>query len=337
MRERTSREKWGWLLGVIIAALSLPIPKAHADLVFQDKIVKAGKIKSGPILSRTFRFQNTGKRPIRIVGTRTGCKCVIPKSAKKTYAPGEKGTIDLQVETLSSASGEKRWVAYIQYQEGSDTKTAAVELHATLETEVSVQPARVAMRVRSSFKQKFVLYDKRTKPLKVVAVECTSPHLKARRVSSRSKQDGQWTTPVELEVTRALPDGTHREYLVLYTDDVEYRELKVPVSIIKGVSRATVTPSRLRVALSRTKPVAPSVLIVRSPDASQKVKIKDVLTNHPAVRCQWDSAAKTVTKVRLTVDPKQLTSGGFQTSVQIILSEPSSSVLTVRVRGFLSD
>ncbi|MGF1578770.1 MAG: DUF1573 domain-containing protein [Gemmataceae bacterium] len=335
MRSDNTRLGSSLLIGILVLA-AVPPGTAKADLVFAQKVIQTGKVKTGPILSRTFQFRNTGRETIEILDTRTACKCVIPKLAKRVYAPGEGGTIDFQVETLSSAAGEKRWVAYISYRDGKKVKQTYIELRTTLETEVSVQPAKVAMRVRSTFQQTFKVYDRRKTPLTVVAVDATSPHLRVRK-KERTKENGRWLTPVELDVTQALPDGTHREYLVLYTDDVEYRELKVPVTIVKGSGRATVAPKRLYVTLKRDKTNPTKLLVVRSPNSDQQVVIKDVLTHHPAVQCKWNAKSKTTAVVKVTFDPKRVRSGGFQTSVQIILSQPSASVLTVRIRGQVAD
>jgi hypothetical protein len=52
-----------------------------------------GKIKEGEILNVTFRFKNTGTKPLVISNVTAGCGCTIPETPKKPYAPGETGEI----------------------------------------------------------------------------------------------------------------------------------------------------------------------------------------------------------------------------------------------------
>ena len=41
----------------------------------------------------TYRFRNTGDRPVTIFSTSASCGCTIPAPAKSVYAPGESGEL----------------------------------------------------------------------------------------------------------------------------------------------------------------------------------------------------------------------------------------------------
>ena len=52
-----------------------------------------GKIKEGANLDVSFRFKNTGSKPLVISNVTASCGCTVPEIPKKPYAPGETGVI----------------------------------------------------------------------------------------------------------------------------------------------------------------------------------------------------------------------------------------------------
>ena len=69
-------------------------PATLTTIKWLDGAVKDfGKIKDGEILNVSFRFKNTGSKPLVISDVKAGCGCTIPETPKKPYAPGETGEI----------------------------------------------------------------------------------------------------------------------------------------------------------------------------------------------------------------------------------------------------
>lgn len=52
-----------------------------------------GKMKEGDNLEVSFRFKNTGSKPLVISNVSASCGCTVPETPKKPYAPGETGVI----------------------------------------------------------------------------------------------------------------------------------------------------------------------------------------------------------------------------------------------------
>ncbi|HJS55602.1 MAG TPA: DUF1573 domain-containing protein [Chitinophagaceae bacterium] len=52
-----------------------------------------GKIKEGENLDVSFRFKNTGTKPLIISRVWAQCGCTVPETPQKPYAPGETGVI----------------------------------------------------------------------------------------------------------------------------------------------------------------------------------------------------------------------------------------------------
>jgi hypothetical protein len=52
-----------------------------------------GKMKEGENLDVSFRFKNTGSKPLVISRVWAQCGCTVPETPQKPYAPGETGVI----------------------------------------------------------------------------------------------------------------------------------------------------------------------------------------------------------------------------------------------------
>ena len=52
-----------------------------------------GKIKEGETLDVSFRFKNTGTKPLIISRVWAQCGCTVPETPQKPYPPGETGVI----------------------------------------------------------------------------------------------------------------------------------------------------------------------------------------------------------------------------------------------------
>lgn len=64
-----------------------------------------GTMKQGDNLEVSFRFKNTGKKPLIISNVTAGCGCTIPEIPKKPYAPGETGVIKASFDSNKGQVG----------------------------------------------------------------------------------------------------------------------------------------------------------------------------------------------------------------------------------------
>jgi Protein of unknown function (DUF1573) len=71
-----------------------------------------GKIISGEQLEVSFRFKNTGKKPLIIANVHASCGCTVPETPKEPFAPGAEGFIKA---TFNSAGriGQNRKEIYV--------------------------------------------------------------------------------------------------------------------------------------------------------------------------------------------------------------------------------
>lgn len=52
-----------------------------------------GKVQEGKVVEVSFRFRNTGNKPLVISDVRAGCGCTTPDKPMRPYVPGEEGVI----------------------------------------------------------------------------------------------------------------------------------------------------------------------------------------------------------------------------------------------------
>ena len=69
-----------------------------------------GKMKEGENLDVSFRFKNTGKKPLIISNVAAGCGCTVPETPKKPYAPGETGVIKASFNSTGKPGTQSKQV-----------------------------------------------------------------------------------------------------------------------------------------------------------------------------------------------------------------------------------
>jgi hypothetical protein len=108
------------LLLATLAGLAAP---ARAELRFAQTAVDAGEVRRGPALVERFDFVNAGATPIDVVDVKASCGCLRPRFSQSHVAPGEKGWVELDINTLSQPAGPNSW--RIQVASRFITATAA--------------------------------------------------------------------------------------------------------------------------------------------------------------------------------------------------------------------
>lgn|SRR5687768_2236485 len=69
-----------------------------------------GKMKEGENLNVSFRFKNTGNKPLVISNVSASCGCTVPETPKKPYAPGETGVIKASFNSTGKPGTQSKQV-----------------------------------------------------------------------------------------------------------------------------------------------------------------------------------------------------------------------------------
>src|SRR5712691_3547181 len=168
------------------------VAAARADLEFVEPSADAGEVKAGAPLSHQFTFVNRGPEVVEITGIESSCGCLTPRLDRRTFQPGEHGSILIEVNTLSPAPGPHTWQVKLSYRFGATVSEIPLRLTARLVREIVVEPAAINMFVDGPMQTELRLIDLRSpspfpsppggegrvrgpKPLQLQEVHATAP------------------------------------------------------------------------------------------------------------------------------------------------------------------
>lgn len=304
-----------------IPVVLLLATQARSELRVPAPVVNLGEVKAGLPLTHTFELINDGPGIVEILDTRGSCGCVVGKVEPRVIQPGERGTLTLRMHTLGQAAGPHLWKATVGYRQGGMEKDITVGVQVRLVTEVTVQPATLTVITDGDLIQLVTLTDQRAKPLQVHGVQTSTPGLKARLLDQKTG-----TARIELETRKDLSPGRHDEMLTIDTDDPGYRQLQVPVTIIKTSQTVVAVPSRVEMQGGTTS------CLVRLRSGSEKaIAIGKIESVHPALTCRWAPGPDTQATVRIEADPRQLAGRELETTITIHLTSPTPETLSIPV------
>src|SRR5205823_6302988 len=149
----------------------------RAGLEFAESSADAGQVKAGAPLSHQFNFVNRGPEVIQITGIESSCGCLIPRLEQRIFQPGERGSILVEVNTLSPVPGPHTWQVKPSYQSGAKVSEIPLRLTAQLVREIVVEPAAINMFIDGPMQTELRLTDLRSRPLQVQEVHTSLPGL----------------------------------------------------------------------------------------------------------------------------------------------------------------
>jgi hypothetical protein len=307
--------KQSWLA---IALLITCPPFASAQLRFTQPTANLGELRGGPVYQQRFDFVNESSQTIEITDLRLGCGCLQPLLDKKTYQSGEKGTLVMLVRTLGQPNGARTWQAHVQYRLGEKKYETSLLIAANLRNEVTVEPSILAMTIETTLKQEVTITDHRPMPMKITTIQASLP---AIRVSTQSMGNG--VTKVTLEVSRSALSATRQEEtLNIYTDDPNYRQLQVPITLLKA-NRPDVSATPEQVEITG----AGSQLVRLRATGDKAVRIEKADADHPGIKCTWATGPGNDATLRISTTSPH---AGI-VSVRVQLAQPAGEVVTVPV------
>lgn len=318
-----------WPLSLLLALSFAGAGRAQLDC---DKpIVPLGDVCSGATLTHCFTLVNRGAAELVIGEVRTECCCTVPKLETRHLQPGAQTTLGLIVNTLTQAAGPQSWPVRLQYHCGDQEGELLVALTGTIIPTVSVEPAALGIYTETGVRREITLLDRRSEPFGVRVVYTTSPKLTAVQGEPRRDADGHALYTIHLTVAPDFPEGRHEETLFIYTTDVDFRELKVPVTVIKKQHRTvSATPESITLTAAKGQPIPSSLIRLRGPD-DVAMEIERVEADHPAIRCTWAPEPNNMATVKIAYDRSKIDGDGLRTAVHIHIAKPTPQTLTIPI------
>jgi hypothetical protein len=72
-----------------------------------------GKVNEGRIVEVTYRFKNTGTKPLVITEATASCGCTVPEKPEQPIAPGTEGVIKAKFDSNGQHHGEARKTVFV--------------------------------------------------------------------------------------------------------------------------------------------------------------------------------------------------------------------------------
>jgi hypothetical protein len=212
----------------------------------------------------------------------------------------------------------------VTYLDGEQLRQQTLEVHAELFREVSVEPAKLALYTDAALTHAVVVSDSRRRKLKVRHAQTASRHLQV----AVAPGDGEGVYRVSVTVRPDAPAGRHEEVLSILTDDPDYPELRVPVTVVRREGKGVrAVPPELTVKAPPRQPVGPQTVLLQG---RGDVVVERIDSSHPALTARWEAGPGPMATLRILVDGDKVGEGAKGT-LAVHLRRPAREVVTIPV------
>jgi hypothetical protein len=310
---------------------SVMIACARAELRVARSTVDLGKLRTGKVLKHSCAFVNAGPDAVEIVEARASCGCLAPQLQKQTYRPGEEGELFVEVNTLGQPAGRNSWHVKLSYRQADKLEETTLRLSAELIREIEVEPTAITMLTGTEIRREITVTEMRERPLHITDVRCSSPKLSGQIAGVSKDAAGRRVTRIGVKLAGDCPEGRHDEVIALYTDDPDYPELKVPITILKQHrTRIAALPNRVELTAALGQALPSRVLLLRAPE-NQTVIVDRITADHASVVTSWAPGPGPAATVKVTVDRSRMPGAELQSTIHIHVREPFKEILSIPV------
>jgi hypothetical protein len=99
--------------GLDVAVKTTVEEKDPTTVQIIDSVYNFGKVTDGEIVEFSFRFKNTGNKPLVIEKTTASCGCTVPEKPEQPILPGEIGFIKVKFDSKGRVGVAKKTVAVL--------------------------------------------------------------------------------------------------------------------------------------------------------------------------------------------------------------------------------
>jgi hypothetical protein len=169
-----------------------------------------------------FSFTNTEGTSVSISEIRVSCGCLSQKIAKRTFAPGESGVLEI-VFDLRNRTGKQRKATYVKTSTGRET---TLYINCDIPPIYTIEPQIVRWGKDEPSSEKTIrLTNPGTTPITLTSITSSNPEIPARLISIREgfkydvvvEKTGNASTRSVIRIVTAPPPGqTESKTLKLY-------------------------------------------------------------------------------------------------------------------------
>ena len=298
-----------------------------AALTIEAPVVDLGERAANKPLVHVFRLKNTGASLLTITDVTGVCGCVRQQLGSRVLKPGDTTDLTLGINLLTQPEGPNSWKLAVRYKADGDPPTTGervVQVVAKVKKDVSVEPVAIMLSAERAITGALTVFDRRGKPLTVTAVRVGLKDVKAE-IKRVVDADGKRSQKIELTVTDACPVGQYADEVCIDTDDPEYRELRIPLRVVKKAPATGVAAVPGSATLRFAKDQATASALVRLRDADDReVVVEKAESDDAAVTCKWAAGPGHMATLRVRVDLSQARAAGV-------------AVVTVKLKGLTAE
>ena len=127
--------------------------------------------------------------------------------------------------------------------------------------------------------------------------------------------------------------GQFADEICIDTDDPEFKELRIPLRIIKKAPASGVqsVPSSVTLRFAKDQPTATSLVRLKDADDGA-VTIGKAESDHPAIACKWAPGPGAMATLRpVTVDLEKAKGAGVAVVTEVQIKGPSPETILIPV------
>ena len=229
-------------------ALIAPELEGQGRLAFASKTQDTGEILDTSPTTLSFLFRNTGSGPLTITQVKPSCGCTVPELAKKTYMPGEAGTLTVNFDPKGKKGAIARSITI--YTDSDSTPSDTIVVRSLVKPVVVMDPMVLpfqAVDKGNSVTKEFKIYG-RIDGFKVTRATVDDPETFGIEVVDGGKvdKDGEMLTLQIIKLTlkdTAKPDN-HRAEITVRTND-ERKPIFTLASVARVLGDLKMNPIRV--------------------------------------------------------------------------------------------
>jgi hypothetical protein len=313
---------------------SIPAATETPRIVFEQEVIDLGATRRGAVLELRYAFRNEGNGTLRLLELQSSCGCMVP-SADRLVAPGEKGSIRVQI-TTDNLRGQVEKAILVRT---NDPDRVQVRLTAKLEIEtpITVEPAWVAHRVFKTDppRPQIVTLSSRSGEFAVKSIatdnHLITAHLRDRRVAA----DGSVQIQLAVDIDReSAPLGALGGFVTVETTLSESPQVRFRVNgLVLGP--VVVTPRKVylsEVELHEAARVQRTIFVTKR--NSIDLELRSVTSSDPGVLVQPQTVEDGhVYAILVTLDPDRIERGKISSTIVITTNDAFEPQVEVFVNG----
>jgi len=261
----------------------------------EDRTHDFGKVAPSKKYDCKFKFKNVGKATLKITKIQSTCGCTVPQLKKKSYAPGESGTVKVTFRT-PTRQGKTTKRLYILSNDKKNPKLG-LTLKATVELKVAFKPKslKLSLKAENADAKPIIITSKDGQPFAIKSITSTRDVITADFDPTAEATEFVLEPKVDIERLKKNLKGNIK-IAVTHPDS---GNINIPYSTM-----ALFEISRPRIVIQNADPEKPVVKTVWiTSNYGDKIEIESISSSNGHVEVLSRQAEENGVKLEVRVTP----------------------------------